>query len=137
MKGGEKLYTELLKQGKGIVDTLKEGISVKRAKKTRGEDRGYQVQVDIFNLEGDVTKEEILMQVRRYTGSRWTNDVKLVSIRENEDEDTNVMVGLMRIAAKKALEKEHIPIGWNSCQIQERDCISRGALDACSSGIVK
>ncbi|CAG9833211.1 unnamed protein product [Diabrotica balteata] len=92
VKGGEKSYAKLLKQIKGSVDMKKEGIIVKSAKKTRGEDlilevagkeqaerlkktivartegntvedvRGYQVQVDIFDIDGDVTKEEILGQ---------------------------------------------------------------------------
>ncbi|CAH1223258.1 unnamed protein product [Diabrotica balteata] len=82
-----------------------EGISVKSAKKTRGgelilevagkeeaeslkktivaltegnmvEDvRGYQVQEDIFDIDGDAPKEEILRHIRRYTGSRGPNDV--------------------------------------------------------------
>ncbi|CAG9829000.1 unnamed protein product [Diabrotica balteata] len=90
VKGGGKSYAKLLKQIKDSVDTKKKEINVISAKKFRGKDlilevagkelaerlrktilarteentvedvRGYQVQVDIFDIDGDVTKEEIL-----------------------------------------------------------------------------
>lgn len=146
-------YAELLKNVKEKVDIDKEGIDVKKIKKTnkgdlllevRGKDSASKLQqsikstmgnaelihktretvLHIFDIDADITEEQLKTDIRK--NIRATDDnLQVISLRSTKWGSQVAIIKLKKEPAEALIKKGEIKIGWVKCKIKKKLHLTR------------
>lgn len=110
--------------GRGNTEALKREI-LKNSTDMRVETKRSEDTVFLTRIDGDVTSEEILVDIKRSVGDADTESIKVLSIRPNQFGSQNAILTMETKLARELCKRGTIRIGWTPCRARLRVNIVR------------